>query len=276
MYSAELHGKLSQEQEDQEDILTSNVFSFFKYADRREFLYHYLLLLNLPVSAEDALKAEFIFWPRFDDHTEPDLVLIVGPYYLLIEAKYHSGFGQETKQREHQIIREIKGGKNDADAQEKVFRIVALTAHYSEKPEILREIPEEYRANVICTNWQAITALLYQRLTSATLSMETRLFAADLYELLVKKNLRSYEGIKLLPHYPELLHLNMDRIFLDASTTQYRGDFIGFGDALPHVVLIIPSMIFLQSRRGFVDTLQEISITPPLSEPIFFRRNEHG
>lgn len=38
MYMAELRGKLSEKAEKQEDILTSNVFSFFKYANRQIFL----------------------------------------------------------------------------------------------------------------------------------------------------------------------------------------------------------------------------------------------
>lgn len=276
MYLAELHGKLSREQENQEDILTSDVFSFLKYADRRAFLYPFLLLLDLPVSAEDAQNAEFIFWPSFDDHTEPDLVLIVGPYYLLIEAKYHSGFGQETKQRAHQIIREIKGGKNEADAQGKIFKIVALTAHYSEKPEILRKIPEEYRADVIWTNWQTIAAMIYQCLANASLTMETRLFATDLYDLLVRKNLRSYEGIKLLPLFPELLDSNRKWIFLEARSARYRDDFIGFTETLSGFALVIPTKIFLQSRRGPVGALAKVSLTISPTETIFFWRNTHG
>jgi len=42
MYLAELHGKLSQRIERMEDILTSNVFSFFKYSTREIFLKGYL------------------------------------------------------------------------------------------------------------------------------------------------------------------------------------------------------------------------------------------
>ena len=38
MYLAEIHGKLSMENENKEDILTSNVFSFFKYANRGNIL----------------------------------------------------------------------------------------------------------------------------------------------------------------------------------------------------------------------------------------------
>jgi len=86
MYLAELRGKLSSRVERMEDVLTSNVFSFFKYSSRTIFLKRYLNDLGFKVSDQDAEKAEFRFWPVFEDGTEPDLIIIVGDYYLLIEA----------------------------------------------------------------------------------------------------------------------------------------------------------------------------------------------
>ena len=93
MIHAELRGKLPEHNPDQrEDILTSNVFSFFQYADRQVFLYELLKSWHLDVTAEEAREAEFHYWPQLADGTEPDLVIVVGQYYLLIEAKYRSGF----------------------------------------------------------------------------------------------------------------------------------------------------------------------------------------
>ena len=86
MYLAELHGKLSSRLERMEDILTSNVFSFFKYSTRDIFLKGYLNTMGFDISEQEANRAEFIFWPRYEENTEPDLVIIVGDYYLLIEA----------------------------------------------------------------------------------------------------------------------------------------------------------------------------------------------
>jgi hypothetical protein len=72
-----------------EDILTSNVFSFFKYARRDIFLKPYLEnVLGIPFTAEDLRETDFVFWPSYDDGTQPDLVMITGSYYLLFEAKY--------------------------------------------------------------------------------------------------------------------------------------------------------------------------------------------
>ncbi len=79
-----MKGKFSLSMRRSEDILTSNVFSFFKYADRTIFLYEYLQGLGFnSITVEAARDAEFIFWPSFEDGTEPDLVIIAGDYYLL-------------------------------------------------------------------------------------------------------------------------------------------------------------------------------------------------
>ncbi len=91
MYQAELRGKLASSFLRMEDVLTSDVFSFFKYSNREIFLKDYLRLLDLNVSVQEAYDAEFLFWPRYEDNTEPDLVIIVGDYYLLIEAKIFIG-----------------------------------------------------------------------------------------------------------------------------------------------------------------------------------------
>jgi len=63
MILAELQGKIPGKLEDKEDILTSNVFSFFKYADRR-LLKQYLDHIGITISLHDAQNAEFIFWPN--------------------------------------------------------------------------------------------------------------------------------------------------------------------------------------------------------------------
>ena len=82
MYIAELHGKLSRDNENKEDILTSNVFSFFKYAPRDIFLYRFVTgVLGLDITKEEARDAEFRFWPSYEDHTEPDVVMKLSAKY---------------------------------------------------------------------------------------------------------------------------------------------------------------------------------------------------
>ena len=78
MYIAELRGKLSRDQENKEDLLTSNVFSFLKYAPREVFLFEYINYLGISITKEDARSAKFLFWTTYSDLTEPDVVIIIG------------------------------------------------------------------------------------------------------------------------------------------------------------------------------------------------------
>ena len=233
MYLAELHGKLSKNNENKEDILTSNVFSFFKYADRCIFLLEFVRSFGLNASETDARQAEFVFWPHYEDQTEPDLVLLIGKYYLLFEAKFHSGFGQETREKKHQIVREIEGGKNEAVNLGKEFLIIAVTAHYNDNIDFKKEIPAEFIFAVRWINWQSIAWLLYQQVENhPELPLETRLFANDLYTLLVNKRLRNFEGIKVFSAgLPQLCSKN-GNLFFDVKSARYRGKFAGFVPAL--------------------------------------------
>lgn len=279
MYLAEIHGKLSRENENKEDILTSNVFSFFKYTDRSIFLYRFLRSLNLKIAIEDAINAEFNFWPTYVDGTEPDLVILVGTYYLLVEAKYSSGFGQGTLTTKHQLVREILGGMYEAKSLDKEFKIIAVTAHYYKPFDIAKDIPSEFHPCFQWTNWQSIAFFINQTLESnPRMPAEMWLLANDLYRLLVKKNLRNFEGIKALDAVKKLKKL-AEHVFFEASTATYRGDFIGFLHAFeadqllkrPHgrIFFAAGTATFRGDFIGFSQTLPNyrLSRTPV---PIFF------
>jgi hypothetical protein len=255
MYLAEIHGKLSSDNENKEDILTSNVFSFFKYTDREVFFYPLLRSLGLQVSIEDCKQAEFIFWPTYPDHTEPDLVILVGKYYLLVEDKYHSGFSKETQQLKHQIEREVNGGLEEAKNLGRDFKILTVTADYYRTPEIFDGIPDYLEKEVIWINWQGIAFLIYKIIgETPDIQAETKLFAEDLYNLFLKKNLRNFEGVNALPH----VHISgFTELFFNAKTAQYRGDFIGFIQALESNILItkLPKNIFYSQKQSLVEAL---------------------
>ena len=208
---------------------THDVFSFFKYASRGVFLYPFIRSLGLNIQIEDAKLAEFQFWPRFEDSTEPDLVLLIGDFYLLIESKFLSGFGKETGSQEHQLVREIEAGKYEAQNLGKIFRIIAVTADYR-KPDIGQAIPPDAIPQFIWINWQQVAFFLYQTLgEGADISLEAKLFTEDLYDLLVKKNLRKFEGTRAFNGFHKF-HEPPRSIFFSAITSSYRGDFIGFLD----------------------------------------------
>ncbi len=259
MYIAELRGKLSRDQENKEDLLTSNVFSFLKYAPREVFLFEYINHLGMPVTEEDAHCANFLFWTTYSDHTEPDVVIIIGDYYLLFEAKLSSGFGEETEFSAAQLSRELEGGLAEAKYNNKEFRLVAITADHYQPPGLFDDLPARYQNYLLWTSWQNFAFFLSSLIeTRQNLSNETGLFAADLYALLDKKCLRKFEGpialkVKEYPFKP------YQCLFFAMETARYRGDFIGFQDTLKLVTLIKPSgsVLYYDTNRLFYSFLYD-------------------
>lgn len=275
MYLAELHGKLSSRVERMEDILTSNVFSFFKYSNREVFLREYLGRLGFDVSPREAKEAEFMFWPYLED-TEPDVVIIVGVYYLLIEAKYFSGFAEETKDTKAQLLREIERGYLEAKNYGKQFRLIAITADHVYPDHKFKIIPRQFESNVTWTNWQSVAHLLDSILESGTkISEHERLFALDLYILLDKKNLRGFQSFDILYGGSSALKL-LRPIFFEAKTAKHRGAFIGFPDALfsDQRMTTVKRPIFFSQERKMFSRLYEAGGLVPAGSPIFYEEGD--
>jgi len=223
MIVAELNGKLSSILDEKEDILTSNVFSFFKYTDR-EYLKNYLCRLGIYVSSNESKDAEFIFWPRFDDRTEPDLVIICGKYYIVIEAKLHSDFSPETEKLESQIDREIKMGKLASSNIDKEFVYIAITSEYFRNNTKYRRY-ESADYMFIWTNWQFLANFIFDELEYG-MKTQDKLFASDLFHLLVKKKLRGFTGIGNI-RIKECI-VPYSEIFYNFNTSVYKGEFTGY------------------------------------------------
>jgi hypothetical protein len=184
MYLAELHGKLSSRLECKEDILTSNVFSFFKYCNRSVFLRDYLQSLGFDVNVKQANEAEFLFWQRYEENTEPDLIIRAGKHYILFEAKYFSDFDEGTSKTKAQLIREIEAGLLEAGNFNETFTLVAITADYCYKDYKFASVPPEYRKYIKWTNWYRIASFLQDILNKDALTDLERIFTSDLYSLL--------------------------------------------------------------------------------------------
>jgi len=215
--------------------LTSNVFSFFKYSDRQLFR-DYLSKLGLNVTLNESINAEFIFWPSYYDGTEPDLIIVCGKYYLLFEAKLYSDFSPKKATIDSQIEREISMGKMSAENLNKKFVYIALTAeYYKNKKKYLKYENKEFL--FIWTNWQFISSFIDDRLESTDMK-QNREFAYDLYLLLVKKRLRSFEGIRNIKIQNEI-ELN-DTIFYNVNTSKFKGEFSGFIENLQNFEKILP------------------------------------
>lgn len=127
MIEALLHGKLSRDQENMEDTLTSNVFGLIKYVEPEQALFSFLagaqdLSRSKPLTFLQQASCDFInyeFWPRWSEADcygcEPDVVIRVHlkgdrRLVILIEAKYHSGKSsvadQELERPNDQLARE--------------------------------------------------------------------------------------------------------------------------------------------------------------------------
>jgi hypothetical protein len=274
MYIAEIHGKLSRENENKEDILTSNVFSFFKYTNRDIFLKEFLSSIGIYASQDQLKEASFEFWVKYVDGTEPDLIIIVGGYYLLVEAKYFSDFGKENDKTEAQLVRELKGGYFEAKNMGLEFRIVTVTADYYKKMEKYSVIPEEFKDIVIWTSWQKICRLIAGILESSIeMDAGNWLFAQDLYSLLLKKNLIEFSGAKRLKGSKAIFNFKK-QLFFDSDSASYRGDFSGFINVLrvdKQISLPKSTLFFLKGKnRLFAFNESFIELKPLGTRNIFF------
>lgn len=256
MIQAALRGKIPSKLEESEDILTSNVFSFFKYASRGVYLAGFLRGLGISAKPAEIEGAEFRFWPRYDDHTEPDLVLLVGDYYLLFEAKHLSSFGEATPERKGQIHRELEGGENEATSLGKNFRYIAITSHYNKPIQLFQDVPADRHQVLTWTNWQFVAKFLLEILERETSPPDIS-FATDLYNLLDKKKLRSFLSFDRLV---SSVAPPQQTLFFSAKTARFRGAFIGFTSALENSIHLSPVPRRLFYQRYFFHKLPNYTV----------------
>ena len=272
MYLAELHGKLSSKIERMEDVLTSNVFSFFKYSDREIFLKGYLDTLGYGVSEQEAKDAEFIFWHRFEDNTEPDVVIKVGGFYLLFEAKYFSGFAEGSEVTDAQLLREIAGGQFEADSSSREFKLIAITADSYYKEFKFDVIPSDFRPKFQWTNWQRVAQFIDGTLgTNKNLRGEEIDFASDLSKLLDKKNLRGFHGWES-PVDANIPLRMCPSVFFEARTARFRGSFLGFPQSLwsDGEMTASRKTIFLSSQKPMFEPLFQLESLERVEGTVFF------
>jgi hypothetical protein len=201
------------------------------------------------------------------------LVIIVGDYYLLIEAKYFSGFGVETKKTKAQLLREIEGGNLEANNYGKDFKLIAITADHYYKENIFKIIPSDFIPHFKWTNWQSVSSFLYNILESGrNIKKQDKDFALDLYNLLDKKNLRDFQGLNSLYNISAFLK-SYASVFFEARTAKYRGDFIGFMHSLSFDKKITPprKTVFLSGQKKMFTPLLQLGKLKYIETPIFYK-----
>jgi hypothetical protein len=254
MFRAELHGKLPSEYRRREDILTSNVFGFLEAADRHLFLARYLRdYLGLEVTDAEANAAEFEFWPTYADGTEPDVVVSVGNWYILFEAKLYSDFGLDANDAErNQLRRELFEGRREASRRGLRFRLVTVTLESWRDVNRYPDIRPNDRAHWIWSNWQTVHALLDDVQVSKRGSL-----GSQLHRILDNRGLRGfrgYAGIGNVPSPPEV-------VFLSVSATRFPGFFRGY-QYLPAFDVVNPGAVFWSpDKRFYRNALQVKSST---------------
>jgi hypothetical protein len=268
MLAAELGGKLPSQVRYVEDVLTSYVFGFLRYASRPVYLRRFLEnAIGIRVTNEEAETAEFLYWPTLADGTEPDVVIVVGEHYLLFEAKLFAGFDPGDGTRQPQLKREWAAGRADAGREGKEFHLVAVTADSCQPRERLHDLGGGVR-HVRWINWQRIAQLVLGLLEEQGDRLPDNEFARDLLSLLDARHLRGYRGFQEIP--VSGIPIPRGRLFLQAETMDYRGDFLGFTASLISAVTPEPppATVFF-SRRFFVGLEQRRRRTRP-AERIFY------
>jgi hypothetical protein len=157
MIEALLHRKLTVQQENMEDILTSNVFGMLQYAPPKEGLFRFLArariaagdgtyLFPLQDLSGGSETVSYEFWPDWqvregnrERRIQPDVALHIrdsnGTSYLVaIEAKYHSGKSSEAE------LADVKEGEeNDQEADESGSQVETKAVSIECADQVARE-----------------------------------------------------------------------------------------------------------------------------------------
>ncbi len=210
---AELKGKVNvtstQPGERLEDTLTDAVFSAVAYLQRGVVLAKLLRAAfpTIPFSTHEINQAKLTFWPRFSNGVEPDVIIEVGPWVVVIEAKYGAPFSKGPDPRDHQLYGEWRAGRASVSARKlQGPLLLAVTTDPAEPPDIglvrglvTQDEPSEesipVEEQIRWLRWQTIAAIIEAALSELTLP-ECRL-AEDLLALMDRRGVRTvFEGFE--------------------------------------------------------------------------------
>ena len=215
MLDAIINGKLSREQENMEDILTSIVFGMIKYLPPHEALFPLLSKAELQTgekpfeifsSTTTTVDVDYLFWPLLQEsskHCEPDVLITISfsdkrKFIILIEAKYHSGKSSVEDDFEtpnDQLAKEWINLKALAQKENAEPYLIYLTSDYSFPVEQINEsqqelLHKEKEKGVMCwLSWRHIPLLD---------EIEASVVLKDIAKLLREKmKMIFYEGISI-------------------------------------------------------------------------------
>ena len=226
MLEALLHGKLSREQENMEDILTSMVFGAFRREPAFQGLLPFLgkaeeIIGTNPLSQNHnnytVRYDKYEFWPpwqEFDNVVpcEPDVVIELNAdkdrnILVLIEAKYHSGISSTSSEDitiTHQIAKEWLHLDREAKKRNCIPWLIYLTNDIGKSDpkkdidDAQNEINEKYGSDdtnltISWLSWRTLSELFGQKLENNTQSPALR----DISKLAKHLSLVYFGGISV-------------------------------------------------------------------------------
>lgn len=253
MLIADIKGKISN-LENNEDYLTSSVFSVFKYINELWLEKYLKKAINLKgqtlnVSMENP---KYSFWPWFSNREScgvPDLVIYTQNTAIIIEAKNYSGksgeetvFDNEAKMETilDQLYREYYIGLfNILGNKYKDFCVIYLTRHpHFPKEELEQTInlierkdykqANKARNRLYWLNWQKAGVILEQVISSKNSNEIEINLSKDLLEFLERRNLREFTGFKFLENnYFNSLNIIKEKIFY-SKVYRFYWDFLEY------------------------------------------------
>ena len=220
MLMALVKGKLSRQQENMEDILTSNVFGLLKYAPPSEGILPFLAKARtrdeqrplVGLSADCQVKYEF--WPSLADSTgarcEPDLLLMIrapdaATYRVLVEAKYLSGKSSYTDEESEVPVDQLARQWDTLTCNLAVDInpvLIYLTANVGMPRADIKEAIADFQRNYPKQPAPVIAWLSWRHLheLAETASLE---ILRDLKAMLERLGLHFYRGTGQAPRFPD-------------------------------------------------------------------------
>lgn len=239
---AELHGKPTHA----EDGLTSAVFSALSWLPAglglRPMLSRAFPDFDFADVDDDA---QFVFWPRFHDRTEPDVVIISPNYAILVEAKEHATFGHR------QLEREWDGLKHFAPARGREPLILAVT-NDTTVPDQITAFRSRLEEPARCSwlSWTNIADVLREGKSDLPLSSQ-RLTDEVVAFLRHRGVLMEYTGISAEDNW------------LMASATRIAAERV-----YPQFAALVPTLLRELQPQGIVWGATQRGITAPGSRSL--------
>ena len=242
MLQAELHNKEGSDSliSKMEDVLTSNVFGVLKNVNRYFLSKVFENTMGISLFKVDNLETKF--WPTdYKFHlnknlaAEPDCMMIADKLIILIEAKYHSDFGQDTVTEsgdKNQLKREFALLQHLISEQERPFDckgyLLIVTNDLTEPTERINSqfYPLKRPSNVYWTSWQRINYILKECVKKYSSEDEVSLkWVKELIELLDHKGLRDFRGFDFISYFKKRIEA-LDKgksVYFDLSELVYTG-----------------------------------------------------